>query len=386
MLVSVRRCLSALLVFAFLSTARAEDSALKVSVVLSGDPKANDPLQAGVVGAVPDVTIRLAKLPNTSSSGATLDEGALRDALAAARAAYINADFKACLSALPDLGQVHTNVARGLTLLSSRALVWRMACQVGGAAPEAAKATAHALSVLGLEIPDDLGSVSPEAEAVLASAQREVAATARLSVGISSNHPGLEVSLDGTATGCSTPCAIELVPGTHVIGVDGEGVTAVQRVITMDRQGSTLHFDVEPAAPELAAQQWSSRYRGTAQVDSPTSLRLLTLAVRTRHLVLVQATPAARDHWTLQGAYVRDGDVLSRSQATDLTIDELSAEAGSLLRELLERGDAIESRRLYKNPWFWVITGVVAAGTATATALVMRDPDTRSSIGFPENP
>ena len=288
--------------------------------------------------------------------------------LAAARKAYVSANFTDCLQALEGDGAVTTLLAEGERLLAARLLTWRAACHTGARQPEPARVAAEAIATFQLPLPEDVASTTPDVELLLARAFTQVGERAVTRLRVDSVPAGATVALDGRLGACSTPCTMEVLAGTHVVQLTADGFTPAWRVITAD----TTHT-LAPAEPTLAAAQWRARAARGEALDSEASVKLLASSLRAPRLVVLAADPAAPG--TLRGALAIDGVLKARAQR--------EGDAEGLLRDLLVRGQVVEEAPpLYKRWPFWVAVGAaaVAAGVTTAVVVGTRQTVTRVEL------
>lgn len=352
-----------------------------VAVVVSGDER-----EAGAVRAVLErardlpATLRVEAPPNAplSPSGSCADVTAQ---LAAARGYYVDADFGHCIDAIARDALAPELLAAGHRDEAARVLFWRVACRVGSRDAPEAERTARQFAVLGLDVPRDVDAAAPEVEAALARAQHEVASQQRVALHVRATVNPAAVSLDGRAGVCVTPCAVDVAPGDHVLRVEAEGRVPAWRQIRADGRELEVSLDMAPADPELARQQWTARYAATpAALDSFSSLRLLSRAVRARTLVLIIVHNESR-HARLTGALFASGAVRARAGRVTRE-DRIGDDSPGLLRELLERGGVAQARPLYANPFFWIALGGTAVLAAVITGAAVYTPDTQTVLGF----
>ena len=304
------------------------------------------------------VELRFADLPNAPRGAA--GAGDLDARLATARRRYVDADFGGCQEAIADAALIPGLLAAGRRPVAARVQFWRVACHVGAGVGDDAERAAQAFAVFGLETPPDVEATSPEVEAVLAGAQREVAGRKTVPLRITADLGGARVEVDGGARVCVTPCTVDLFPGDHVVAVSD--------------------FRTEPAPPELAAEQWTERFAGGTALDSAESLRLLARAVRAPRLILVTVEPTR-----LRGAFAVDGILAGASERIRRDAGALPGEAPALVRDLLVRGRLLEpATPLYKRTWFWVGVGLTAAAAVAAT-YVITNPIVDSYARFGED-
>jgi len=379
-----RLALSLSLMLSWASGARAEADKVRVTVVVAGVASVQQALEARLAeqGEVP-VEVRVVSVPVPKPGADDRAEPAIADALSEARSRYVEADFEGCLTRLPDDAAFLGLFARGDRTSVARALMYRAACQAGRGATEEAERAAQALARFGLETPPDVGSVTPDVERMLTDAQRRLRAAPRAPLRVQSQQVGLQVEVDGRALGCRTPCALELAPGDHVIALTGDGITPKVERVSLASAGSNVTLETTRASPELAAEQWTKRYTDRPGLDSAESLSLLAQAVRAPRLVLISSELAGPSLLNLRGAYEQDGAVAARSGVERVPFRDAPDESVKLLEDLLVRGKTLQpARPLWKSGWFWVSVGVVAAGAATTTALLLREPKQRTQVEF----
>ena len=285
--------------------------------------------------------------------------------VAAARTAWVSANFTECLQQLDDDAAVPALLAAHERLLASRILIWRTACHHSARHVEAARAAAESLAVFGLSLPEDVASMTPEVETLLARANTEVGSRARQSIHVASTPSGASVEVDGRPSACNTPCTVETSGGRHVIRLASDGSTPAWRVVDV----SEVSFALDAASPELATAQWRRRLDRGDAIDSNGSVKLLSTSLRAPRLVVLSADPAAPG--MLRGALAIDGELTTRA--------EREGDAAGLMRDLLVRGQVIEAPRpIYKSVPFWVTIGVaaIAAGVTTGVVLATQNPRT----------
>lgn len=344
----------------------------QVTIVVRGG-KAPSPEQLKAT-SVP-VDLRLVEVPNTGFAPPTPDSAA-QEQIAAARKAYINADFGKCLEHVADDAAMTRALADADRTTAARVLLWRVACNVGAGKAEPAKRAAQQLAVFGLAVPPEVGSISPEVEAVIAKAYQEAAGAQALPLAISSSETGAEVHLDGRTTGCTTPCTLDVLEGSHVIRLTADGFNPTHRLVRAEKPKAQAAFELTAASPTLAAQQWTQRYAQSSEVEGSRSVKLLSTALRATRLVLlnVEDGPAPRTK-----ALLALGGLVAARSERDGSLDK---ELDALMNDLLTRGNVVEpSPPLYKRPLFWIAVVVAAGLAAGGTALALtRDPVTRVEL------
>ncbi len=340
-----------------------------VGLLLRGPPEAVSSARAALPAADLPVLLQPLELPG-SAAAAPAAPPVLEETLAAARKGYVDADFSRCLAALEAEALVPDALARGARTLAARVLLWRAACHAGAGRTPLAQRSARELAVLGLELPPDVGSVTPDVEALLVRELKEVAKLRTYPLRVSSDAPSAELTLDGRSNACSTPCTLEAPEGQHMLRVEADGTEPVVKKVRFGPEERALHVPVAPASPALAGAQWSARYGRGAEVDSAASLKLLATALRAPRLVLVSLEPE-RSQTRLRGVVAVEGAVAARAERP-AEPDLPPAALEGLLRDLLVKGQVVEpSPALWQRPAFWVALGGVAALAAGTTALVV---------------
>jgi hypothetical protein len=226
------------------------------------------------------------------------------------------------------------------------------------------------MALLALEPPHgDLGSTTPEVESAIAAAQKQVAAAPRVTLSIEASAIG-SVSVDGRPGACTTPCAIDLPEGEHVVRIDADGMTPEVRSVRVAAPQSATRVELQSAPPEAAARQWTAKYGDRGDVDSEPSMRLLSTALRAPRLLLVQAD-TGRAGPRLRGTLAMDGAVAMRAERGD--------DAQALVRDMLHL--ITNEQPLYQRPVFWLaIAG--AALAAGAGTFVLLNPTVKTSVRF----
>jgi len=317
------------------------------------------------------IDLRVAAAPN---AGLTLPapDATAQEQISAARKSYINADFNKCLEQVADDSAMTKALAEADRTSAARVLLWRVACNVGAGKLEVARRSANQLAVFGLPVPAEVGSVSPEVEAVIAKGYQDASLAKPLPLVITSSEDGAEVQLDGRTTGCTTPCTLDVLEGSHVIRLTADGSTAAHKLVRAEPPKAEVKVELSAASPTLAAQQWTHRYAQSAEVEGSRSVRLLATALRTSRLVLltVEDGPSPRTKALL----AVDGRVTARTEREGA----LSTELNGLLTDLLTRGNILEpTPPLYKRPLFWVAIVLAAGAAAGITAgVLVRDVQT----------
>jgi hypothetical protein len=348
-----------------------------VAVVVRGDDPSRGRIRSAVTAdAALPVDLQLAELPTGVSTRAS--EAAFSERIASARRAYVTADFGKCLGGLGDEALVPGLLASGQRLPAARVLLWRTACNVGGGHSEAALRSARELGTLGLEVPQDVGMMTPEVEAVVSRALKEADGAARAMVEVKAPTSGGTLTVDGRPASCTPPCTLELTVGTHVFRLDADGLAPQTRVV---RAGEQVSFSATPASPDVAAQQWIQRYAGSTEVDSAPSLRLLSTALRAPRLVLLTVEREGEGA-RLRGTLEVEQGVVARVERSATTPDKLEGSLDGLLRDLLVQGKVMEpSPALYQRPLFWVVVSAVAVA-AGGTALYFQFRVDHPAVGL----
>ncbi len=324
-----------------------------ITVVVRGA----DITQAQLDQAAPGVVLERAEPPNVGATP-TAAPALPQERIAAARKAYVDADFNKCLEQVADDGALTAALGEGDRPNAARVLLWRVACNVGAGKLEPARRAATQLAVSSLQVPAEAGSVSPEVEAVIAKAFGQVAAMKPVPFSVGGTKEA-SVELDGRPTGCTTPCSLEVLEGLHVVRLNADGHESAVRPVRVEAPRGQVDVELPPAAPELAAAQWSARYKNASDVDGARSVRLLSTALRASRLIMLTAEEGAGGK--LQAVLATDGAVTARAERSELD---------GLLNDLLVRGQVIEaSVPIYKRPLFWIAVVVAAGAAAAGTAI-----------------
>jgi hypothetical protein len=350
-----------------------------LTVLLAGSVPRPDEARAAILRAL-GKSFDVAFVEPPSRPPRAADTAPIEEDLAAARKAYVAADFTPCLARTGELARVTDLLAQGERALAGRLLFWRIACRVGGGRLEDARRDAETFAVLELDPPADVEAAAPDVEALVAEAARRVAALPRHPLRVTAAAPAgrppppAAVSIDGRPRLCATPCAIDLPAGDHAVRVDADGYAPQARVARLEEPGGAVAFVLAAADPALAAEQWTARHAGAA-VDSAASMALLATALRARSLAVIAAEPAPKGT-RLVGTLAVDGAVASRSERVAAGDAEAAATAPALLRDLLLRGRLLDAAPpLHRRPVFWVTVGLAAVAAAAVTAALLWEPD-----------
>jgi hypothetical protein len=140
-------------------------------------------------------------------------------------------------------------------------------------------------------------------------------------------------------------------------------------------------LEATPAPPEVAAEQWSARYRSSPWLYSEPSTRLLARAIAARRLVLINAEGTGE--LRLRGTLATDGTVSAQVERAARPAN-LDAEARRLLRDLLVSGKVFEpAKPIYKRAVFWVpLVLAVSAAVISASIAATLAPNTHTRVGF----
>lgn len=365
----------ALLVHSAVSAAPAET----LTVVPLGDAAERARLAALDLGELP-YRLRLEGLPNTPPAPAPRP-GRDEEALVGARRAYVDADFARCLEQLGDEARALELLAEGRTTLSARQLALRVACRIGAADPERARADALRFATLELELPADVGGLSPEVEALLVAARNQVSALPRARLAVSAHARGAAVSVDGRRAVCLAPCAALVAPGRHVVRVEADGAMPAHALVEVPPAGAAVALEPRPADAALASQQWTERYARSADVMSEPSIRLLARALRAPRLVVLGPLD---DQRRARGALAVDGQLRVEAELPPETGELPEERARLLLRDLLVRGRLVEpAPSLWQRPAFWVVVGLATAAIAATIVLIsVSDRPVRTEVRF----
>jgi hypothetical protein len=371
------RALALLLSLASLlvSGAHAKEAPARVTVIVIGAEVARVERAMADTREIP-VEVVVGHLPNKPPPDHASPDLAAR--LSAARTQYVDGEFAGCIKSMET--SVIDLLGEGRRELGARVAFWQIACRVGSGAQAGASQLARQFAVLGLDVPGDAAAAAPEVESLLARALREVAGEKRVALTVDASTSRARVSLDGRSV-CVTPCTLDVAPGDHVIALDADGALPLVRVARVAYGGASLQLQTTPASPEIAAQQWSARYGGSALLYSEPSTRLLAQAIAARRLVLVNVEGDRQ--LRLRGTLATDGTVRAQVERS-CARDKLDGESKQLLRELLVNGKVFEpAKPIYKRAVFWVplLVAVSAAVIAGSIAGTLGAP-TRTKVSF----
>jgi hypothetical protein len=356
-----------------------------IALVVTGPAREAGALPHGLVSrnTLPVVFLPAA-LPNQGAEAQ--DPTQVADALAAlalAKTAYVGAEFELCLRALEGRTRALALLVLRERALAARVLLWSLACQVGRGADADAKHEAETFAALELAVPDDVGHVAQDAEAVLTRALRAAGQAPRSALRIETTPTARSVDIDGRAAGCETPCALSLLSGEHVLRLSGDGTEPAALRAELTPQGSTLHHALRSAAPELARSQWSAHYGGSDAVESAGSLALLAQALPADKLLVLALVPQEDARFSLRGSYVRAGALVARDATEAGRANTLEERGERLLNSLLVQGKTLAvARPVWKSPWFWSALVLGAAGAAVGTAYAVRPGPERTEVRF----
>jgi PEGA domain len=357
----------------------------EVTLLVAGPEPGSSRLALALVEAPgAPVVLERAALPRADRGGLVhgLGSAALGD-LVRAEAAYVAADFGACLAALGDGARVLALLAEGERLAAARVALWGLACDVGRGALAEAERRAAAFAALELDVPSDVTRIAPDAEAALSRALDAAANGARAALRVSSTPPGLGLDVDGRPSGCETPCELVLRPGSHVVSFHGDGVSPAHERAELGAAGGALERALDPAPPALARAQWSARYGAGGDLESAGSLRLLARALPADRLLVLSVLAGDGDHASVTGGYLVHGEVVARDARARLSQSALEDGARGVLRNLLVRGSTIAPPRpVWKSPWLWAATGAGAVIAGTVTALALWPAGQRTEVRF----
>ncbi len=325
-----------------------------VTVVIRGDADERKVAERALVSSPPpDVEIRTTDVSAPAALGQEVTS--IEPALAHVRAAYDEPNWQTCLAPLADPTLVSKLLGEYKREAASRVLFWRAACHLLKGDEANARSAASDLASLGLDIPNEKSD--PAVPRLLDAAIDAQTRRPRTTMTIVSANTELSVSIDGHPNVCTTPCPIEVGEGKHALHVSGDGSVPEDREVDVSTGPLDVHFDLAVAAPELAAEQWVTRWASSAAIDGPQSLHLLTDATRARNLVLLVAQGGAKRN--LRATLVVDGIVRARTEKEGAA----ATESPSLLRELLVSGHLVQTAPIYKNPFFWLsIAAALGAG------------------------
>src|SRR5205823_2108797 len=136
---------------------------------------------------------------------------------------------------------------------ASRVLLWRVACHAGQGDTTEAQLAAKRFAVLGLEVPPDVGSVSPQVETLLSRALQDAAAAPRVATKVLGDVSPATIAVDGRPAACAAPCSIALVAGSHLFRLDADGVDPAVQEADLAGATATVSLATHAATPDAAA-------------------------------------------------------------------------------------------------------------------------------------
>jgi hypothetical protein len=363
----------------FIASEAAAVERLGLTVVVVASPAADKRARAALAATGLPIDVEYAALPTAPRKTEPVDE--IEPRLVSARKAYVAADFEACARALDGPSIPYDLVGAGRRELAARLLFWKTACLVGaGAKPDAAR-EALRFATLGLIAPMEVDQASPEVEVELTRAAKAVGAGARTKLDIRSDAMRAEIAIDGVLGLCTAPCSVEVAAGDHVLVAVADGFRPERVVVSAQGTQQATLIKVQPASPELAAEQWAHRYSGSVAIDTSSSLKLLSQAIRARRVLLLSIDDGPKVE-VARASLIIDGNIVARGERTARASTSVSM-AGDLMRDLLIQGRLLEPPPpIWKRPAFWITVGLSAATAAITTAAILYKPPTRTEVRF----
>jgi hypothetical protein len=283
-----------------------------------------------------------------------------------ARAAYVAGALQDCVSTLEPVAIARLFAERRAELVS-RVLVWRTACAIALGDEEGARAAAQRFAIYGLDRPEDLGVVSPEVERVFREESDRVSSRRQTTVlRVVANEPA-GVSVDNRTDACTTPCAVELPLGVHVVVVERDGSEPRAHTVEVGPEGATLDVGSGRATPEAAATQWTRRFRGSGREHSAGSIGLLGRALTTESFVLLTIRPRTLNVFA-RATVVRNQTVHASIERSARTVE---AAVGAVLDAVRNTDRAATSDGAGPWPWVGLVSGLVAVGAGVALVLLL---------------
>jgi hypothetical protein len=362
------------------SSALAESGKPGVTVIVRGEPMAAARFQDSLRLAEMPIEFRFVDIPNVPSPPPERDD--LEAAVAAARQDYGEANLRPCVARLAAEDLVTAALRNGQREGAARVLFWRAACRVGLGDSSVARGEARRLGTLELQVPPDVGRTTPEVERVVTDELKAAQRLPRVSLRVTSSVAGATVALDGRPKVCVTPCAVEVLPGEHVVRLEADGMVPEVRTLRVDpNEPAELAAALTPAAPELASAQWTAKYAASADIDSAASVRLLARAVRAKRLVFITAETSNVDA-RLRGVFADDQEIRGYAERYAVT-REFDAAVRGLVEDLLVKGSVLQPPApLYARPLFWTVVAAVAAAAVVGTYFAVSPPPVHTQVHF----
>jgi hypothetical protein len=349
-----------------------------VTVIVQGEATPSLRLRSALQDARLPIDFRFSELPNAPPSPEPVDVG--ESLIASARVQYRDANLSQCVSALSPAALMFDALGRGQVDVAARLLFWRAACELARDAEASARRDVEQMATMELPVPTDVSRTTPETEQLVANGYQRARAKARIPMDVDSNVTGAAIAVDGRPHVCVTPCSVAVLGGYHLVRVDADGMLPDVRQVEVN--GPTRVFaTLTEAGPGLAAQQWTRRYASSRDADSPASLKLLSLAVRTKRLLFIAADVTPIDV-RLRGAFSDEQAIRSYAERY-APLRDFDDAARGLVEDLLVKGNMLAPPTpLYKRALFWVIVGAVAVAVAVVTYFAATPPPVRQQVNF----
>jgi hypothetical protein len=183
--------------------------------------------------------------------------------------------------------------------------------------------------------------------------------------------PGARLSVDGKLPACALPCAVDLVPGDHVLAVTADGFADAAREVRIP-DTTTVTIDQPAASPALAAAQWRARAgRGLPSTDA-VGARLIAQLGGERRVAVLHAGGAGEP---LTGALVLDGALAATATARN-------GDDAGLVRELAYDAGVLPRPTVFQRPWFWIAVSGLALGVAASITALTYHPPVHTSLSL----
>ncbi len=290
---------------------------------------------------------------------APADDPSVDASLEAAEAAWAEADFAACRDRVAEISS-ETLLARADLSRAGRHASLAARCAFGLGELEAARSLVR--GALIAELPGvDAGS--PDYRQLVDRERADVATLPRVPIEVVADVPRLRLFVDGRASRCTTsPCAIELTRGAHVIVVEALGrTTSVSRVDVEQRRVIEAHL--VRASPADALRDVERALAEGLGFDDPI-LHDALASILEEPIVVLSWARGAEGH-----ALVVDrtlGRVLARASASG---DDASAVA--VRAALGEWWGIARPVPIGEDPVFWTIMGVSAVVVGVGAGLLI---------------
>jgi len=353
----------------------------------AGDPDGDRPLGVVMARDLALTTVVLGAAREVGGArwrGQTLDApsdeagedaaAAVREAAAAVRRLYFEADFLGCLARLgaPE-ARVTSALDAGDREAASTLAVFGAGCALGAGDEASARRRLRWVGAAELD-PGPLAEVAPELQALAEEVAAQAAGARPVALAVRSVPPDAAVVVDARDAGCRTPCERTLPAGPHRIELSRVG--RAPRQVDVDGaaldEPAVLELALDPAPAELVRRQLRRLAEDGEALDAPPVLAAAAEGFGAR--VVAYA-------WRDQGrvfvaVYDRGLDRLVARAS-----DPAAPVAGrAAVREWL---GVVTPTPLRRDPLFWLSVVGAAAAVGVAVFFLTRPDEERFDVVVP---